>query len=218
MDTQKTSLSQKEIDELIVKLSEKFDITQIQKLSFEDIQKVADKYLASDNPEFKEIGQELKTLDPKIFELSPAESSLQELHSIMMKLGKTKYQADRFGISVLKLASQATIQDIVSSMNEEAANQWTNLQMYNPNVLQQMYLLDETSKLLLKKSFDEIYELNLDKAVKMASNVLSHKKETTKTVESLTEDQANTVLAAFNANQYEIAIQLIYNFAKENAA
>lgn len=218
MNTQQSQLTQPEIDALIERLTKNFDITKIQNLSYDDIQKLADKYLASEDPGFKEIGEELKTLDPKVFELSPAESSLKQLHDIVMKLGKTKAEADKFGISVLKVSIESTVQEIVSAMSEESKNEWENLQSFDPNALQQSFLLNETAKMLLNKTFDEIYEGNLEKAVKMAAMVLTGKRDNSELAKSLTDEQSKTVLTAFNANQYEIAIQLIYNFVQNNAA
>lgn len=218
MNTQQSQLTQPEIDALVTQLSEKFDITQIQKLSYTDIQKVADKYLSSEDQDFKDIGQELKNIDPKVFDLSPAEALLQQLMDVLKKLGKSKYQSDRFAIAVLKIAIEATVQEIVSEMNEESANEWENLQAFNPNILQQTYLLDETSKLLLGKSFDQLYEENLDKSVKVAAQILTQKRDSSEMTKTLNEEQSEVVKTAFDSNQYEIAIQLIYNFVKENAA
>lgn len=218
MNTQHSQLTQPEIDALIEQLTKNFDITKIQNLSYNDIQKLADKYLTSEDQGFKEIGEELKTIDPKVFELSPAESALKQLHDIVIKLGKSKTEADKFGISILKVATESTVQEIIGAMSPESKDEWENLQSFEPNVLQQSYLLNETSKMLLNKTFDELYESNLDKAVKLAAMILTGKRDNSEIAKSLTEEQSKTVLTAFNANQYEIAIQLIYNFVQNNAA
>jgi hypothetical protein len=81
-------------------------------------------------------------------------------------------------------------------------------------MFQQVYLLDQTAQMLLKKSFDELYEEAVKSGVDMAKNFMSADKKATELAQGLTEEQAKVVMTAFNSNQYETAIQLIYNYAE----
>lgn len=212
--TQKTGYTKEEVDKLVNELSTKFDISRFQEVGYDEIQKLAEKYLASDDPELHAVGQELKFIDPKIFELSPAEQELKELHKTLTENGKSKKDADLFGLQVLQVASQKVIEKIVSAMNEESYNAWINLQGHSPNILQQTYLLDQTAQMLLNKSFDDLYEEAIKSTVKMSKNLMEAEKKATKLAANLTEEQAKVVRTAFDSNEYETAIQLIYNYAQ----
>lgn len=215
--TQNSTNTPQDIDALVEKMLKEFDITKMHEIGYDKLQEIANQYLQSDNPELKELGQELKDLDPKIFELSPSEEEVRQLCDILEKSGKTKDEAQRFGISLLELAIKKTTQDIVNAMSDESRNEWESLNAFSPNVLQQVYLLDETAKLLLGKSYDNLYDEALSMVVKIATSLLSEQQKVQSEISSLTEEQASTIKTAFNANQYELAIQLIFNFAQENA-
>lgn len=211
-----TTTPTNDVSTLVEKMLKEFDITKMHAIGYDKLQEIATQYLASDNQELKEIGQELKDLDPKIFELSPAEEEIKQLHDILTKSGKSKDDADMFCLALLETAIKKATQDIISVMNADSLNEWQNLQSFDPNVLQQMYLLDETAKLLLGKNFDQLYDTALHSAVNVAVTLINEDKKNSKLVENLTEEQAKTIMTAFNSNQYETAIQLIYNFAEEN--
>lgn len=213
---QNSSFSQSKISSIVDETLKDFDITKLQELGYEKIQKLADEYLASVNPEIKEIGQELKDIDPKIFQLTKAEEKLKKIHTELLKKGKTKLQADSFGIKILQIASESVTQQIIGAMNTKSYDEWQNLQGHGPNIFQQLYLLDETSKILLGKSFDELYEESLQKAVNLTLSLLKESESSLTLINGLTQEQAQNILTAFNANQYEIAIQLIFDFARDN--
>lgn len=215
-DNQNTANSQQNVNNTVDNAMKDFDISKLQSVGYDKVQELAAQFLASDDPEAHVIGQELKNIDPKIFELSPSEEELKKLHNMLIEQGKTKEDADMFGIHMLQLAVESTTQQIIGAMNEKSLKEWEELQGHSPNILQQMYLLDQTSRMLLKKSYDDIYDQSLKKAIDLATRLMDTKAKSTKLVENITDEQAKIIQTAFDNNQYEIAIQLIYNFSEEN--
>jgi hypothetical protein len=193
-----------------------FDISQFNSIGYEQIQEVAKQYLSSPDPERQKLGKELQQLDRSIFELSPAEESIQRVNGYLEKTGKTEDQIATFSTQVLSRANQEAVSTITSAMSEETYREWETLNEYDPNVLQQLYLLNEAANMLLKKSYDDIYEEELKKSIDFAVTILSNAIDKAELASKLTPEQANSVMAAFNANKFEIAIQLIYNFVNEN--
>lgn len=216
MDNTKTKYTPQQVQTMVDDMMKDFDISKLQGIGYENIQKVAKEYIKSEDPEIHAVGQELKNIDPTIFELTQAESRVDEIHKTLTDKGKKKAEADMFGIQLLQLASESTMRQITSAMNEKSLNEWEALQAHSPNIIQQMYLLDQTSQMLLKKSFDDLYEESLNKAVDLALSILTEGEKSADLVKTLTKEQSETVMTAFNANQYEIAIQLIYGYVEEN--
>lgn len=216
-NTTNNDSSQTNVAQVVDDAMKNFDITKLQAVGYDQIQELAEKYLASEDPEVHALGQELKNIDPAVFQLTPAEESVKKLHDELMSKGKTKEEADMFGIQLLQLAVEKVTQQITGAMNERSYNEWMALQSHSPNVFQNMMLLDQTAKLLLRKSYDDLYEEALTNAVNMATNLLQAADESAKLVEGMTADQAKTIMTAFDNNQYEVAIQLIYDAGSKDA-
>jgi len=211
-----TNNTQNDPMQAIDKALENFDISQFHSLNYEQIQEVADQYLSSKDESQRKLGQELKEVDPSLFQLTPAEESTKRVREYLLKAGKTEEEADKFSTQILATANQETVGAIVGSMNANTYREWATLNEYSPNILQQLYLLNVTAKMLLKKSYDDIYEESLHRVVKFAISILSNSVENAKLASKLTPEQASSVMVAFNASKFEIAIQLIYKFVKEN--
>src|SRR5690606_6368471 len=112
-DSQNSALNQKKIKRMVNNAMKDFDITKLQAVGYDKIQELASQYIASEDPEVHAFGQELKNIDPTIFELSPAEKELKNLHDILIQRGKTKNEADTIGITILQLAVDYTTRQII---------------------------------------------------------------------------------------------------------
>ena len=208
--------SQDEIKQMVDDMMKDFDLTKLQAIGYDNIQKLADEYIKSEDPETHAFGQELRNIDPSIFELSPAEERLKQVHAEIMNKGKSKADADMVGIQILETAVESVTQDIVGAMNDKSYQEWEALQSHEPNIFQTMYLLDQTAQMLLKKTYDELYEEALNKAIDILVDLLQNTEESYNEIKDISEEDAKAIMTAFNANQYEIAIQLIYESAKKD--
>lgn len=192
------------------------DMEEFYKMDYAKILSTADKLEQSGNPEKIAIAQELRQIDPAIFELNAAEAEVKVLEQELIGKGMPADIVMSMLFDMLKVANERMVQDIVASMSKETKAAWEELQTHDPNPAQQIYLLDFTATQLMNETLDDIYDRELRRLITYVRTIYEVQGKSIEKVSSLTPDQVTQVQQAFDQKDHELGIQLIYEFAAQN--
>ncbi|WKZ31327.1 MAG: hypothetical protein QY318_00955 [Candidatus Dojkabacteria bacterium] len=192
------------------------DFAQFLGMGYQKIIETADKLEQSGNPEKIAIAQELRQVDPSLFELSIGEQKIKELESMLVQAGVDEDVVKNMLFDLLRTANERMIARVIESMNPATKQAWDELQVHEPNPAQQIYLLDHTAASLMKMTLDDIYEEELENLTNLVAGIFDTQGKSIEKVSSLTPEQTQQVKDAFDKNDHELGIQLIYQFAGSN--
>lgn len=195
---------------------ESLDISHLLSMGYKEAMDMATQFEESGDPDKIEAAKSIREIDPVIFELSPSENQLIELEKNLLGLGVKEDVIKNLMINMVKIGHQMMTEKIILSMNEETKAAWNNLLVHNPNPVQQVYLLDVVANQIIGTTLDDIYEKELTKLISYVEILLKSEQENYKLASKLTPEQATHIKMVFGQGNYEQAIQLIYQFVKEN--
>lgn len=187
------------------------DLTKLFEMSYEDAQQFAKDLREEGVTEMAEV---LEGLDPSFFELSQSQQKLSDLASFLKHNQVPEEDVIQMISQIVNIASTLSQAEIVGLMDDNLKSKWDSMMAHSPNVFQMQVLLEYVVDTLSDKSYDEIFEGQIETLTDAAINRLEHEMQTTGAVSSLSEEQAQSVLGMLDQGEYEKAMTLIYSSNK----
>jgi hypothetical protein len=212
MDITAQTYSDSELKDLLAQ----FDFSKINSYTSQEITDFGNKLLLSNDQELKDVGNELLTIDPMVFELNAAEAMLKRLLSFLEKHDYPEEVRSKIALEIVQSSVDNAMGKVLAAMSEETHDKWVQLEAFSPNIFQKMLLLNDTAKMLLDTSIDELYQASMIKAIKLALSIFKNTEASTKLMMQLKPEQIANVKGAFDNSQYEMGIQLIFKYVDEN--
>ncbi|MCB9790653.1 hypothetical protein H6764_01380 [Candidatus Nomurabacteria bacterium] len=192
------------------------DLNQIFNLTKDQVMQIASDLETQGDADSKEIAEMLRGLDDDFFKLTKGQDRLTKLIEFLKSRGVSEETVLDIVGKVTDVALLRSEDKISKAMPPEVKAKWNNLLLHKPNVLQQFVLLNHFCEAVMQKTFDDVFDAELETATKELTQAIEKESEIVMHLSQLPKEDFEKVVALFDEGNEEEAIALIYQ-AKKNA-